>query len=424
MKNTETNSLNYHKFENQTNTHSLMKFVHFIIALFTVGILFSACQKEYSAENGNSVGTLQSNATGDCMPILVNGTYIKDTALKTSNYIEVKVNFSQSGAYLIKTDTINGYSFTGSGAVSVAGVSTVRLQGFGKPIGPSAADIFQVKYQNSACEFSVPVTGSGGGGGGGSTAIYTLGGSPGSCTGAGLSGTYTQGIPTNASNTATVNVNVTQPGTYTITSGALVNNVTFSGSGTFATAGANTIVLTATGNPAFAGPFTYPVSAGSSNCTFTVTYNGGTPPPAGTDSLSAVVNGVYKTFMDGAVAFLNNTTIPGYTTLLVAGDSNFVSPEGVGFSVSINSGAFTPGSTYTVNQGPAILIGARYADAGGIEYVATSTPPITQTPPFTVTITGISATRVRGTFSGPLKNNNGAGPGVKTIQNGYFDLPL
>ena len=271
-----------------------MKFFHFIIVLLTAGMFFSSCQKEYSAENGNSVGSLQSNATGDCMPILVNGTYIKDTALKTSNYIEVQVNFSQSGAYLIKTDTINGYSFTGSGAVSVAGVSTVRLQGFGKPIGPSAADIFQVKYQTSACEVSVPVTGSGGGGGG--TSVFTLGGAGSTCTGVVLAGTYTAGSAVTASNTVTLDINVTTLGTYNLSTSA--NNVTFSGTGTFTTTGPQTVILTASGTPATPGPTNYSISAGSGSCTFNVTYVQATPAVytfSGSPGACAVatVNGAY-----------------------------------------------------------------------------------------------------------------------------------
>ncbi len=337
-----------------------MKFLHFLMVLFTAGIFLSSCQKEYSSENGNSIGSLQSDAIGDCMPILVNGLYITDTAMKASNYVEVQVNFSQSGAYLIKTDTINGYSFTGSGSVSVAGVSTVRLQGFGKPVAPSTADIFQVVYQTSACDFSVTVTATGGGGG--TTSAFTFGGSPGACTGAAINGTYTEGTATGAANTAVINVNVTTPGTYTLTTGA-VNGVTFAGTGILA-AGAQTITLTATGTPTAAGPITYPISAGSSNCSFTVTYSAAAPPATYTiDCTGATQSGTYH----AGTATTSGNTVTISATSTGPGSYNITTPvvNGVSFS---GSGSFPSGTTQPIT----LTATGTPTGAGTFAYTATA----------------------------------------------------
>jgi hypothetical protein len=45
-------------------------------------------------------------------------------------------------------------------------------------------------------------------------------------------------------------------------------------------------------------------------------------------------------------------------------------------------------------------------------------------PPFTVIVTSISATRVRGTFSGTLTNTLAGSTLFKTITEGVFDLPV
>jgi len=59
-------------------------------------------------------------------------------------------------------------------------------------------------------------------------------------------------------------------GTYSIVTTA-VNGVTFSASGTFSGAGAQAIVLNASGTPTAEGSFTVPVTVGSTTCSFPLT---------------------------------------------------------------------------------------------------------------------------------------------------------
>lgn len=143
-----------------------MKLLRFLILIIIAAFIFSSCQKEFLAEAGlTAKGTLQKDSIGDCMPILVSGSYKTDTLLNTSNYVDVSIKLTQAGTYSIKSDTINGYSFSGTG-IADTGVNTVRLSGIGRPF-VGGVDIFTIKFDSSVCEFNVIVTGTGGGGGGG-----------------------------------------------------------------------------------------------------------------------------------------------------------------------------------------------------------------------------------------------------------------
>jgi hypothetical protein len=231
------------------------------LMIFT-SVFFIACQKEVSFEKGNvrvSVGSLAVDGTGNCLGAVVSGTYTKDTTLKATNYVDISVQVDTAGTYTISSDTVNGYSFKASGTFSATGTQAVRLAGAGKPLS-AGTNIFTVTYNGTTCTFSVTVsTGTGG------SAVFLV-----NCTGAVAAGTYEVGTPLTAANTITLNVNVTTIGTWSISTAPAVNGITFSGSGTFATTGAQTIVLTGSGTPTAAGTFNFPVNAGTAPCSFSV----------------------------------------------------------------------------------------------------------------------------------------------------------
>jgi len=239
----------------------------FVWLLLLIAFVMS-CQKERSFENGGgppSHGSLQSGTTGDCLGSTVQGVYKKDSVLGAGNYVDVVVDVTTPGWFVISTDTINNMYFRATGNFPVAGIDTVRLHGSGKPTA-AATNVFTVTYDSSSCTFSVTtLPGSGGG-----TAVFTLAGSPGNCVPGTVSGGYNVGTALNAGDSVTIQVNVTTPGTWSITTSTL-GGMTFSGSGTFTTTGVQTIRLTGTGTPTAAGPFNFPVSAGASTCSFTVT---------------------------------------------------------------------------------------------------------------------------------------------------------
>jgi hypothetical protein len=209
--------------------------------LILTTVFFMACQKETSFEKGAStasVGSLSVDASGNCLGAVVSGTYFKDTAIKASNYVDISVKVDSVGTYTISSDTVNGYYFKASGSFTATGTQTVRLIGSGKPLA-TGTNIFTVRYHGTVCGFTVTVTVPTGG-----SSVFTV-----TCTGATPVGTYVAGTPLTAANTITLNVTVTNVGSWSVTTAPAVNGITFSGTGTFTATGAQTIVLTGSGTP-------------------------------------------------------------------------------------------------------------------------------------------------------------------------------
>jgi len=233
-------------------------------------VLFMACQKETSFEQGNStasVGSLSVDASGNCLGAVVSGTYFKDTPIKASNYVDISVQVDTIGSYTVSSDTVNGYYFKASGSFTTTGAQAVRLVGGGTPLA-AGTNIFTVTYNGTICEFTVTVTAAAGG-----SSVFTI-----ACTGATPVGTYMAGTALTAANTITLNVNVTNIGSWSVTTAPAVNGIIFSGTGTFATTGAQTIVLTGSGTPTAAGTNTHTVTGGTGTCTFQCTTTAAPPP--------------------------------------------------------------------------------------------------------------------------------------------------
>ncbi len=302
-----------------------MKYLRSFLLFLSAAFIISSCQKELSFEEGTARGTLKQ-ASGDCTPVMLSGTYKKDTLLNATNFVDIQVDIAQTGTYIIKTDTLNGYSFSATGIAAVEGLNTIRLLGSGRPVAASL-DVFTVKFDTSSCEINIVVSGTGGGGG--TAAVYTLAGSPTACTGATQNGNYNVGLPTSSSNTITINANVSTAGTYNINTGALINGVSFSGSGTLAQ-GNQIITLTANGGtPAVADTFSYPLNNGTSNCSFDVIYGAAVAPASYTfNCASANVQGTYQanTAMTPANRItidLNVTTAGSYSITSTANSVTF-----------------------------------------------------------------------------------------------------
>jgi len=113
------------------------------------------------------------------------------------------------------------------------------------------------------------------GGGGGvnldSPAVFTLvSGTNGSCSNVLVQGSYVSGVPLTISHTVTLEVMVTTPGEWEVTSGT-VNGMFFANAGIFISAGLQTITLLGAGTPGEFGTNVVPVRVDSSNCAFPVT---------------------------------------------------------------------------------------------------------------------------------------------------------
>ena len=396
----------------------IMKYSRLFFLLVAVSFFISSCQKELSYEAGLGKGTLKKDATGECLPFNVNGSYKTDSLLKpTINYVDIQVSVSEPGSYSIKTDSINGYTFYAAGVFTVQGLNTVRLVGSGKPLA-AGSDMFTVKFDTSICQFNVTVTGAGGGGGGSNMFTFECPANP------TFFGNYQAGTPT-AGDLVKINVTSSSGGSYSITT-TTSNGVTFAGSGVLpASSNLQSVTLFATGTPTAGGNFTYTLTSSSttSTCTFIQSYGGSAV--VSTDSIVATIDGVLKTFKIRDSARLDNTTLPGYAGIAIYGESNFTGDEKFGLAVAKSGTSLTPG-TYTVNQFPTAVVGSTYINTLGT-YIAksdTSIPPVQQTPGFSITISSITSTRVIGTFTGKLLDNGGMGPGSKTVTNGIFSVTI
>src|SRR5206468_11703394 len=136
-----------------------------------------------------------------------------------------------------------------SGNFSAPGIASVRLKGYGKPID-AGTSIFTARFDSTSCPISITVVPSGTPSGG--TAQYGLQGTGGNCMNATLHGNYIRGVPVSSTEKIDVQVNVTTPGTYNVTTNT-VNGYSFSGTGTFTSTGVQTITLAAFGTPVIEG---------------------------------------------------------------------------------------------------------------------------------------------------------------------------
>lgn len=140
-----------------------------IIPALLAIVLLVSCEKEYSLENGGfsmtARGTLL-DSLGNCKQMKVNGSYKVDVNLTSSNFVQANVNFITTGKYKIYSDTVNGMWFQDSGFVLTTGTQKVSVRGYGKPLLPKSS-VFTLKFNGTACTFTVTTSGSGGTGGGG-----------------------------------------------------------------------------------------------------------------------------------------------------------------------------------------------------------------------------------------------------------------
>ena len=297
-------------------------------------ILIVSCQKELSFESSNSPseGSLQADISGDCLPKTVNGTYTPGTALvPTTNNIVIQVSVTKTGSYTISTDTVNGYYFRATGNFTSLGNTNVTLRGNGTPFA-AGVNNFTVSYDSTYCDIQVTVA---------SAAVYTLAGAPNACTGATVQGAYAVGTPLTAGNKATINVDVTTVGGYSITT--TYQGMTFSATGVFTATGPQQVVLQGSGTPTTTGANVVPITVGTSTCAFTVTVtSAGSGTLSGAPSACAPINvkGTYTVgvALDGTnkVDVQVNVVTPGAFTI----STNTVD----GFSFSFSGNLATAGN--------------------------------------------------------------------------------
>lgn len=316
-----------------------MKIFKSILLIIVSALMYLSCQKELFFD-GTSSGALKKDASGNCSLVSVDGIFKADTVLTSANFIDVQVDVSLPGTYDIKSDTVNGYSFSNTGTV-VKGANTIRLYASGKPIA-GGKNNFTVTYGTSTCNFNITVSAT-------SVAVFTLGGAPNICTGAIENGTYIKGIALTSANTITVQANVTVPGRYSLTA-STANGFLFSGNGIFIFPGIQNVTLTGTGTPIRAEVSNITVTNIVSTCNFSITVLDATDGKAlfsfdGTPGacINFTVNGTYYA---GIAATVNNTVIMN-VTVTKSGSYDLITNTANGITFN-NAGSFISTGQQTV----------------------------------------------------------------------------
>ena len=377
-----------------TKNHLVKTILNLPVLLAILSVISFSCQKEISGEilSKSSVGSLQKDGAGNCLPSAVSGTYKKDVVLDANNYVNISVKVDSTGSFNISTDVVNGYSFKATGNFSSAGVQTVKLTGSGKPLA-SGTNIFTVTYNGTVCQFSVTVTAPTGG-----TSAYSI-----DCSSAVLSGTYENGTAMTSSNKVVLNVNVTAIGSWSLTTTA-VNGITFSGFGNFTATGSQTITLTASGMPTASGTVNIAVNNGTSSCSFPLTI-----------TAAAVVD--WK-FTEGANTYQGTMTSSqlqaiGPISALSYSGSN--STDALVFGLVDLSGGMNANETYSSTSTTGNSCG--FVFSGATEMYSADNTTTSVNLVFKVTSHNTGTKTIQGTFSGTVLNSSNV---VKTITNGQF----
>ena len=173
----------------------------------------------------------------------------------------ITVNVTTAGTYSIATAAVNGVTFAGSGTFASTGSQTVVLTASGTPTAATASPYSYVLNTTPSCTFTRTVTDPSSNG---SSVIGSITACNTTVTGTMSAGTTVSGV------SQTITVNVTTVGTYNIS--ATMNGVTFAGTGTFASTGSQTVVLTATGKPTVTGTNTFTLNT-NPTCSFSRSVN-------------------------------------------------------------------------------------------------------------------------------------------------------
>jgi hypothetical protein len=335
-----------------------------------------------------------AGAPGNCTAPIISGTYAVGTALGASNYVDLTVDVTTPGTYAVSTALVNGISFAGSGSFGSTGTKLLRLQGSGTPATATSSGFTP---SGGGCGFSIAVV----------PPLPPAGFTYVSCGSAAINGTYTAGTALNASNTVVLNVNVMTPGAYSVSTGAAVNGVTFSASGSFAAAGPNTITLTSTNTPTIATTSTYSPAGG---CSFDITYTGGGG--GGGDFIKCKVNGTLTNFNAGILVLGDQAS----GQIAINGDNSDGGTDDIQINIIDMSSALSNGNypnitAFSTNRGCIITYNS---NAFNTSLFNANT--------FTVTVTTITATKAIGTFTGTVYDNSGTGPGFRNLTEGSFSV--
>ncbi len=203
------------------------------------------------------------NSQGICNMGPLTGFFQAGVPTSGNDVIAVMVYITVPGPYNITTTTINGLTFSGAGVFTNTGQDWVYLTASGTPIAAGAYTFGTLANGITGCEFIISV-----GNAPPPQATFDLSLT---CASAIVNGTYTAGTGLNSSNTITLMVTFTSPGSYSIYSNN-VNGYSFADSGVVTAATTIPIVLTGYGAPQVAGTdlILLSPSNGSASCALSI----------------------------------------------------------------------------------------------------------------------------------------------------------
>lgn len=398
---------------------------------YAVAFLFISCQKELSLEiprsnnNDSTAAKYTLGVAGDtCTGIVLAGTYMSGIAMSSTNTATIQVTVNSKGTYNLNTTAVNGISFAAQGSFTTTGSQTVVLTASGTP-SAAGEKKFSITGVNNNCSFDITFAPPA------PPAVFTMAGTPDTCTAPTINGVYALGTALSASNTITLKVNVTTAGSYNITTNT-VNGITFSGSGLFSATGTEkSVILTGSGTPSAKGIATLTPNI-TSSCSFNISV--ADAPPAGSGTFTCKIDGTLITFNQSASADITDP-ITEEPYLMLGGHKDGDPEDYFHIFISNNDKTAVKAATYDEKH----FVGTSLSDLGyriEADYIAknadlsttiwntsSSIPGFSTGQPFTIVVTSITATRVKGTFSGKLTNTP-TDNAFKTITEGVFDLPI
>lgn len=188
----------------------------------------------------------------DCSSVDIKGKFYLGKELTQENKITLQVNVSSTGYWNVQTNTVNGYSFRGSGTFDTTGVQTIELIGSGKPLA-SGTNLFSISSNSettSSCS-NVSITVA--------PIEYTV-----DCLSAIVQGVYKQDEAVTPGHTVTIKVDVKATGNTSIRTNTVAGIHFSSGPLSFDQLGVRDVVLTAVGTPNLPGKSTFTLDKASS----------------------------------------------------------------------------------------------------------------------------------------------------------------
>lgn len=199
---------------------------------------------------------------GGCSNIKFNGNYYSSIDMNVTNSLTIGVNVTKTGTYSVTTNSANGITFSSSGSFTKTGPQTIVLSASGTP-QKAETTAFIPNTGTVSCNFLLDIAPLP------PPATFTLSGSPGNCSPINVTGIYKSTKPLGPADYVMVEVNVTVPGSYSISTNT-ANGFSFSGKGVFSAAGIQKVILYSKGTPQNTQLTNFSVSTAVSTCGFTV----------------------------------------------------------------------------------------------------------------------------------------------------------